>query len=66
MFELADRLVGIYKTYNCTKTITINPKLYDNTGPAAEPAPPSGAQSAPSSQAVTLGAPTAPVPVMAE
>ncbi len=27
MFELADRLVGIYKTYNCTKSVTINPKL---------------------------------------
>ena len=26
MFELADRLVGIYKTYNCTKSVTINPK----------------------------------------
>ena len=26
MFELADRLVGIYKTYNCTKTVTVNPK----------------------------------------
>ena len=25
MFELADRLVGIYKTYNCTKSVTINP-----------------------------------------
>ncbi|KAI9152471.1 Structural maintenance of chromosomes protein 4 [Blastocladiella emersonii ATCC 22665] len=25
MFELADRLVGIYKTNNCTKAITINP-----------------------------------------
>jgi len=25
MFELADRLVGIYKTYNTTKTVTINP-----------------------------------------
>ena len=25
MFELADRLVGIYKTDNCTKTVTINP-----------------------------------------
>lgn len=25
MFELADRLVGIYKTDNCTKSITINP-----------------------------------------
>ena len=25
MFELADRLIGIYKTYNCTKSVTINP-----------------------------------------
>jgi len=25
MFELADRLVGIYKTDDCTKTVTINP-----------------------------------------
>ena len=31
MFELADRLVGIYKTYNCTKSVTINPnKLSTN------------------------------------
>ena len=26
MFELADRLVGIYKTMDVTKSITINPK----------------------------------------
>ena len=26
MFELADRLVGIYKTQNATKSVTINPK----------------------------------------
>jgi len=26
MFELADRLVGIYKTHDVTKSITINPK----------------------------------------
>ncbi|XP_064620536.1 structural maintenance of chromosomes protein 4-like [Lineus longissimus] len=25
MFELADRLIGIYKTYNSTKSVTINP-----------------------------------------
>lgn len=25
MFELADRLVGIYKTDNCTKTVAISP-----------------------------------------
>eukprot|EP00095_Tigriopus_kingsejongensis_P001146 snap_masked-scaffold628_size122696-processed-gene-0.5 protein:Tk01146 transcript:snap_masked-scaffold628_size122696-processed-gene-0.5-mRNA-1 annotation:"structural maintenance of chromosomes protein 4" len=34
MFELADRLVGIYKTYNCTKSVTINPGLI--AGPGAE------------------------------
>lgn len=26
MFELADKLVGIYKTFDVTKTITINPQ----------------------------------------
>ena len=29
MFELADRLVGIYKTNDATKSITINPKMFD-------------------------------------
>ena len=28
MFELADRLVGIYKTNNATKSVTIDPKLF--------------------------------------
>jgi structural maintenance of chromosome 4 len=28
MFELADRLVGIYKTDNATKTVTINPHQF--------------------------------------
>jgi structural maintenance of chromosome 4 len=28
MFELADRLVGIYKTNNCTKSVTIDPKAF--------------------------------------
>jgi len=28
MFELADRLVGIYKTNNCTKSVTINPAFF--------------------------------------
>jgi len=27
MYELADRLIGIYKTFNCTKCIPIDPKL---------------------------------------
>lgn len=28
MFELADRLVGIYKTHDATKSVTINPKRF--------------------------------------
>lgn len=28
MFELADRLVGIYKTHNSTKSVTVNPKAF--------------------------------------
>lgn len=28
MFELADRLVGIYKVNNCTQSVTINPGIY--------------------------------------
>lgn len=40
MFELADRLVGIYKTNNATKSVTINPRelktaLSDSTNRAA-------------------------------
>lgn len=26
MFEIADRLIGIYKTHNTTKSVGINPK----------------------------------------
>merc|ERR1712130_49361 len=37
MFELADRLVGIYKTYNCTKSVTINPHLIELTPPQSQP-----------------------------
>ena len=32
MFELADRLVWIYKTHNCTKSVTINPGLIAGQG----------------------------------
>jgi len=35
MFELADRLVGIYKTFNCTKSVTINPHLLEIAGSQA-------------------------------
>jgi hypothetical protein len=31
MFELADRLVGIYKTNDATKSVTINPRLFDQS-----------------------------------
>lgn len=29
MFELCDRLVGIYKTYNCTQSVTVDPRSYE-------------------------------------
>jgi structural maintenance of chromosome 4 len=28
MFELADRLVGVYKTNNCTKSLSVNPNAF--------------------------------------
>jgi hypothetical protein len=30
MFELAEKLVGIYKTFDITKTVTINPNKLKN------------------------------------
>ena len=40
MFELADRLVGIYKTNDATKSVTINPKTFaantDSIKPSAK------------------------------
>ena len=35
MFELADRLVGIYKTHHCTKSVAINPAMLAAHLPAA-------------------------------
>lgn len=35
MFELADRLVGIYKTDNATKSVTIDPGAFVVGGAAA-------------------------------
>ncbi|KAF5289359.1 hypothetical protein FQR65_LT11870 [Abscondita terminalis] len=29
MFELCDHLIGIYKTFSCTKTVCIDPRKYD-------------------------------------
>merc|ERR1712010_245525 len=42
MFELADRLVGIYKTHDVTKTITISPSAFAATL-GQLPAPPANA-----------------------
>ena len=39
MFELADRLVGIYKTDNKTKSISINPSAMSVIRPTPVPAP---------------------------
>ncbi|KJE90125.1 hypothetical protein CAOG_01474 [Capsaspora owczarzaki ATCC 30864] len=39
MFELADRLVGIYKTENCTKSVTINPVMVANAALAQQQQP---------------------------
>jgi structural maintenance of chromosome 4 len=39
MFELADRLVGIYKTNNCTNSVTVNPKAFGANGGSNEAAP---------------------------
>ncbi|CAI5963702.1 unnamed protein product [Closterium sp. NIES-64] len=39
MFELADHLVGIYKTHNCTKSITINPRSFAPIAMASEDLP---------------------------
>lgn len=38
MFELADRLVGIYKTHDVTKNVTINPKAFAATAGSENPA----------------------------
>lgn len=30
MFELCDNLIGIYKVFNCTRTITVDPHAFDD------------------------------------
>ncbi|KAG0214660.1 hypothetical protein BGX28_001698 [Mortierella sp. GBA30] len=42
MFELADRLVGIYKTDNKTKTISVNPSAITVLRPTPVPSTPGG------------------------
>ena len=55
MFELADRLIGIYKTHDCTHTIAINPRHISI--PVPMPRPSAGNPSTPSSRSnpVTAG-----------
>lgn len=31
MFELCDHLIGIYKNRNCTKSATVNPRIFENS-----------------------------------
>ena len=54
MFELADRLVGIYKTNDATKSITINPRLFEAAVGGQLPAPPASKVTAPT-QRIALG-----------
>jgi len=44
MFELADKLVGIYKTFEITKTVTINPKALERQARLREQADQNGEQ----------------------
>ena len=38
MFEVADRLIGIYKTYNCSRSVAMDPdKVSRHLIPAAKP-----------------------------
>lgn len=37
MFEIADQLVGIFKTNNCTKSVTIIPHKYSENSVSQEP-----------------------------
>ena len=46
MFELADRLVGIYKTNNTTKTVAINPGAFSVGAGGKKPAAEGGAEAA--------------------
>jgi len=50
MFELADKLVGIYKTHDVTQTITINPNAMLNKIQSGKPGDEPGAAAAQSEQ----------------
>jgi structural maintenance of chromosome 4 len=55
MFELADRLVGIYKTNDCTKSVTINPGAFA-VGAAVKAVAGAGAAAAGAAAALPLAA----------
>lgn len=55
MFELADRLVGIYKTHDVTKSLTINPKAIAADTGLEDPASAGRASSAPAAAAPVAG-----------
>ena len=57
MFELADRLVGIYKTHDATKSVTINPKMFENALPAAANANAGAGDAAVETAVAKVGAP---------
>ena len=42
MFELANRLVGIYKTFNCTKSVALSLENVDEAAAASEAAQEAG------------------------
>ena len=63
MFELADRLVGIYKTNDATKSVTINPKKFQSIGNCASASMTSA--SASMASVSTSVVPAAPSPKMA-
>jgi structural maintenance of chromosome 4 len=65
MFELADRLVGIYKTNNCTNSVTINPRAFGVSGQqdghrASAPAPLSDHTNKENESAMSTGKEAAP------
>mmetsp|Transcript_20177 Transcript_20177/g.33455 ORF Transcript_20177/g.33455 Transcript_20177/m.33455 type:complete len:114 (+) Transcript_20177:2-343(+) len=57
MFELADRLVGIYKTNNCTKSVTIDPRAFGVASgqPVIQAATPLGDRTNVAEEATTEG-----------
>jgi structural maintenance of chromosome 4 len=64
MFELADRLVGIYKTHDATKSVTINPKMFENAVNGTSSS--SSSTSSSSGEVVKAKPTTAPTEILAD